>query len=107
VKIVKAGVQDEELTRMIKANIWLSNLAMGGLRAQIAFGVGDLGQVGLSNRDSCSGRSSAAIAAARAQLAAAARCAGAWLQVFAGCWWAERDQLSTGYSSRRGGAGPI
>ena len=46
-RFFKAGVQDEELTRMIKANIRLSDLAMGDLRAQIAFGVGDLGQVGL------------------------------------------------------------
>ena len=90
-KIFKAGVQDEELARMIKANIRLSDLAMGDLRAQIAFGVGDLGQVGLMAQ----GWSSPAIAGARAQvsqLAAVARCAGAYLQVFAGRRRAEPKQ---------------
>jgi N-methylhydantoinase B len=36
VKIVKAGRQDEELTEIIRANVRLSELALGDMRAQIA-----------------------------------------------------------------------
>lgn len=36
VKIFKAGVQDDEITRIIETNVRFSDLAMGDLRAQVA-----------------------------------------------------------------------